>query len=104
MCPRRRSKPAPHAEGPKILLEFLSAIVDGNVALRQQMLKFAVAHLSETARLCQSQPLLLKQRQGELPLQFRFSDLSRRKDIVWNRQGHSRCFYYSVTAVSCGVA
>jgi len=72
--------------------------MDGDVALCQQTLKRALADSGQTARLCQGQPFLLKQRHSDLPPQFWFGDLSRGKDLVWNRQGHSRCFHCSVTA------
>src|SRR5437879_47444 len=83
-CQRQRSKPTHLAESPKIRMEFFDSIVDRNLAVCQQRLERELAHLSETARLRERQPLLLKQRQGKLLLQFGLTDVGRREHFIWN--------------------
>ena len=56
--------------------------MDRNPAFRQQRLKGELAHLRQTARLREGQPLLLEQRQREFLLQLRLADMSRREDLV----------------------
>jgi hypothetical protein len=55
-------------ETPDVLTELLDSVMDRNLTLRQEGLKFQLAHLSQTACLRQDKPLLLEKRYREFPL------------------------------------
>lgn len=77
------------------MFEFLSPVVDRNVALSQKTLELPLAQFGETADLSQSEAFPLKQRQGELPLQLRFRNPGRREYVVRDRHRHGTQLDYA---------
>jgi hypothetical protein len=62
--------------------------MDRNLTVRQEGLKFQLAHLSQTACLRQGKPLSLEKRYREFPLQLQLAHMGGREHLVRNRYRH----------------
>ncbi|OFW22121.1 MAG: hypothetical protein A3H97_06885 [Acidobacteria bacterium RIFCSPLOWO2_02_FULL_65_29] len=77
-----RSKPSHLTKSAKVGVELFDAVVDRNLACRQQRLERELTESRETARLRESQPLLLEQRYGKFLLQLGLSHVRGREYFV----------------------
>lgn len=88
MYPKRRSKPAHSAKSVEVLPEFLAAVVEFDVALREYRLELAEAHAGQAAGLREREPFLLEQGDGEFLPKLRLSDVRCGENLIRNSHGH----------------
>src|SRR5207249_1688139 len=81
---KRRSKTPHLPQGLKILTKFLGSVMDRDLTLRQQSLKFKVAHPGETASLPEGEPFLLEEREREFSLELRLTHVGCSEKFVRN--------------------